>query len=317
MRYEHTPVMIEEVIKYLNPQPGEKIIDCTLGGGGYTWSIADRVGEKGKVLAIDLDELAIKNAKEKIKKTKNKNIILVHANFKDLSKIIKENFKEDSRFDGIVFDLGLSSAQLQDRDRGFSFQLDSPIDMAFGRDDGARRRTTEYLVNHLGGKELEEILRKYGEERFAGRIARAITEARKAGPIKTTGRLKEIIEKSVPSFYKRGKIHFATRTFQALRIATNDELGNLEKALENSLENLRSGARIVVVAYHSLEDRIVKKFFKKESKNCVCPPELPVCRCGHAARLKILTPKVVIPKDSETENNPRSRSAKLRAAEII
>ncbi len=313
----HIPVMLKEVVKILNPQKGGYFIDCTLGGGGYTVEIAKRVGESGKVLTIDLDETALENLEVRIKNLELRdNITLANENFKNLSKIVKDKFaeKKDIKFDGIVFDLGLSQAQLRDRNRGFSFQVDAPLDMAFGQKTENRRQTTEYIVNNFTQDELERIIREYGEERFASRLARAIVEERKLKPVKTTGQLVKIIGKAVPGFYKNKRIHFATRTFQALRIATNKELENLEEALPQATELLRPCGTVAVVSYHSLEDRMVKNFFKKESKDCLCPPEFPICQCGHRAKLRILTAKPVRPTADEIQSNPSARSAKLRAA---
>jgi len=325
MKYFHVPVMLAEVIDYLDPKPGEKFIDCTLGGGGYTAAIAERVGEAGLVIAFDLDEMAVLNAREKFKK--NKNIKIIHGNFKDLQDIFVSDPSAEIAaqtggrteavlaFAGVVFDLGLSSAQLQDRSRGFSFQLDAPLDMAFS---GNTKHETRNIVNNYKLHDLERILRGYGEERFAGRIARAIARERKDREIKTTGDLVDIIGGAVPAAYRHDKkIHFATRTFQALRIATNEELSNLEAALPKALAALMPGGRIAVISYHSLEDRIVKNFFRKESRDCLCPKELPECLCGHKAALKIITKKIVSATDREIRENPRSRSAKLRVAEKI
>jgi 16S rRNA (cytosine1402-N4)-methyltransferase len=333
MEYKHIPVMLDEVIKYLDPKQGENFIDCTLGGGGYTLEIAKRVGENGKVLAIDLDENAVENVKSQIKNHKLKNIILANGNFKDLQNIIKgltpspspsqeKGSREEIKWDGIIFDLGLSSAQLADKSRGFSFQLDAPLNMEFGIGNlEFGSNSTKDIVNKWKQDKLEKIIREYGEERYAGRIARGIVEQRKIKPIITTGQLVEIIESVVPASYKYNhrksgarKIHFATRTFQALRIATNQELENLEIALPQAIDLLKTGGRIAVVSFHSLEDRIVKNFFKKESKDCLCPTEFPTCQCGHKARLKILTKKPLLPSNVEIENNPRARSAKMRAA---
>lgn len=308
--------MLKEVLEYLNPKPGQCFIDCTLGGAGYTMAIAKKVGKDGKVLAIDLDNLAIENAKCQITNAKLQNIILANDNFKNLSKIVEKYFgnKKSAEFHGIVLDLGLSSAQLQDRDRGFSFQLDAPLNMAFGQTAG---ETTERIVNNWRAEELERIFKEYGEERFAKRIARKIVEERKLKSIKTTGQMVEIIKSAAPKKYLYGKIHPATRVFQALRIATNNELENLEQALPQAMDLLAKGGRITVISYHSLEDRIVKHFFKRESKDCVCPPSYPACLCNHKARLKILTKSVVRASEEEVLNNPRARSAKLRAAEKI
>lgn len=301
-------------MEYLNPRQGQNFIDCTLGGAGYTMEIAKMTGPRGKVLAIDLDKMAVDNAKRIIEKYKYKNIILANDNFKNLSKIVEKYFgdEESAKFHGIVFDLGLSSAQLQDRDRGFSFQLDAPLNMAFGETAG---ETTERIVNNRRAEELERIFKEYGEERFAKRIARKIVEERKLKSIKTTGQIVEIIKSALPKKYLFARIHPATRVFQALRIATNKELENLEQALPQAMDLLAPKGRIAVVSYHSLEDRIVKNFFRTESRDCVCPPNYPACRCHHTARLKILTPRVVRASEEEVLNNPRARSAKLRVAE--
>lgn len=314
--YRHTPVLLQEVLSYLNPKPGEKIIDATLGGGGYAFAIADQVGKKGKVLALDMDELALNNAKLKIADGTIGNIALTHANFKDIANVAQEEFGPSPDVDGVVFDLGLSSAQLEDRHRGFSFQADAPLSMAFGSLIPNDRTST--LVNITPEKELALIIGRFGEERFARPIARAIVKAREITPLETTKQLVAAIERGVPPAHRHGsRIHFATRTFQALRIATNDELKNLESALESLHSIMKIGGRIVVVSFHSLEDRIVKNFFKAESRGCICPPNFPVCRCGHTPFLTILTKKALTATEAEKEDNPRSRSAKLRAAQII
>ncbi|MEA3463890.1 MAG: 16S rRNA (cytosine(1402)-N(4))-methyltransferase RsmH [Patescibacteria group bacterium] len=311
-KYQHTPVMLNEVLEYLNPQPDQYFIDCTLGGAGYTIAIAKKIEPKGKVLAIDLDDLAIKNAESQIKRQKLKNIILVNDNFKNLSKIAKKYFS-NKKINGIVFDLGLSSAQLQDRNRGFSFQKDALIDMAFGQSE----ISTINIINKWKEEELKKIIKEYGEERFAKKIARAIVDYRKIKQIKTIWQLIEVIKSVIPKRYQYGKIHPATRTFQALRIATNNELENLRQVLPQALDLLVSGGMAAVISYHSLEDRIVKHFFKTESRDCICPLSYPACRCQHKARIKILTKKVIRAGEEEIRNNPRARSAKLRAAEKI
>lgn len=314
--YRHTPVLLQEVLSYLNPQGGEKIIDATLGGGGYTFAIAQQVGSKGSVLALDMDELALSNAKLKIADGNIGNIALNHANFKDIASVAQESFGSSPDVDGVVFDLGLSSAQLEDRHRGFSFQTDAPLSMAFGSLVSADRTST--IINTTSEKELALVIGRFGEERFTRPIARAIVKARELAPIETTFQLVAAIERGVPPAYRHGsRIHFATRTFQALRIATNDELENLETALRSLRGIMKTGGRIVVVSFHSLEDRIVKNFFKDESKGCICPPNFPICRCGHTPSLTILTKKPITASDQEIQENPRSRSAKLRAAKII
>ena len=290
--------MLPEVIEYLNPKTGEIIIDCTLGGAGYTLAIAQRVGEKGKVIAIDADEMAIENAKGKIENEKLSNIILVNENFKNLSAIINQIGLE--KVDGVVFDLGLSSAQLEDATRGFSFNSAATLNMEFGsRNQGSGIRNTEEIVNKFKPEELEKIIREYGEERFAKKIVGAIIKARRLKPIANSRELAAVISQAVPAKYRYGRIHPATRTFQALRIATNDELTNLKVALPQAADALAAAGRIVIISYHSLEDRIVKWFLRERQNQ---------------GAVKILTKKVVTATKAEMKNNPRARSAKLRAA---
>ena len=290
--------MLPEVIEYLNPKTGEIIIDCTLGGAGYTLAIAQRVGEKGKVIAIDADEMAIENAKGKIENEKLSNIILVNENFKNLSAIINQIGLE--KVDGVVFDLGLSSAQLEDATRGFSFNSAATLNMEFGsRNQGSGIRNTEEIVNKFKPEELEKIIREYGEERFAKKIVGAIIKARRLKPIANSRELAAVISQAVPAKYRYGRIHPATRTFQALRIATNDELTNLKIALPQAADALAAAGRIVIISYHSLEDRIVKWFLRERQNQ---------------GAVKILTKKVVTATKAEMKNNPRARSAKLRAA---
>jgi len=292
MPYFHIPVMLREVLKYLEPRSGQKFVDCTLGGAGYTLALAEKIGLTGKIVGIDLDNLAIQNAAAEIKRQKLSNIVLVQDNFKNLKKIVKENFSESEKLDGIVFDLGLSSAQLDDEARGFSFKGERPLDMAFGPSNGGE---TEKIVNEFPLLELTRIFRDYGEEKRAYYIAKAIVAARQEKRIKTTSELVAIIEKAVPFRY-HVKIHPATRIFQALRMATNEELQVLSEVLPQAVEFLKPGGRIVVVSFHSGEDRIVKRFFKSTEN------------------LYILTKRPLIPTDTETADNPRARSAKLRAA---
>lgn len=308
--------MLNEAIEQLNPQSGKKFIDCTLGGGGYSAALLVAVGTKGRVVAFDADELAIANAQNKFK-NKN-NIYFIHDNFGNLHKKVSELFQseKDLLFDGIVFDLGLSSAQLEDRNRGFSFQFDAPLDMSFGH--GAARFETSTIINNWPEAEIARVIKNYGEERYARSIARRIVKNRKEKKIATTGDLLEAISAAVPVSYRHDKrLHFATRTFQALRIATNDEMNSLNQVLPQTLNLLNKGGRIVIVSYHSLEDRIAKSFFKKESQDCICPSDSPTCRCHHRAVLKIITKKPLTPSQQELSINPRARSAKLRVAEKI
>jgi 16S rRNA (cytosine1402-N4)-methyltransferase len=306
--------MLREVIEALHPEAGDNFIDCTLGGAGYTIELAKRVLPGGKILSIDLDSLAIQNAKDRLEKEKLNNVIIVQDNFRNITKVVQKNWLEGgASFSGIVLDLGLSSAHLDDRKRGFSFQFDTPLKMEFGETE----ETTEEIVNTWNEKDLFRVIRDYGEEKYAYKIAQAIVNKRKEKEIKTTGELVEIIGEAVPAFYKRKKIHFATKTFQALRMATNGELDSLEEVLPQALDLLAPGGRLVVVSFHSLEDRIVKNFFRGESKDCLCPKQAPICQCNHKKKLNIITRKSLMPTQEEIKMNPRARSAKMRVAEKI
>lgn len=292
MEYQHIPVMLAEVLELLKLKPGGRYLDGTLGGAGYTLAIAKGIGPKGQVLSTDLDGNAIKNAELKIKEQGLKNINLVQGNFKNLKTIAAAVFGDQVKFDGIVFDLGLSSFQLEDIERGFSFKGERPLDMAFGPEiDNA----TVSIVNKYPLLELTRIFREYGEEKMAYQIAQAIVEARKLKNINTTAELVAIIEARIPFRFRR-RIHPATRIFQALRMETNEELKNLMEALPQALALLEKNGRLVVVSFHSGEDRIVKRFLKDN-------PEVTV-----------ITKRPLVPNDAEVEANPRARSAKLRAA---
>lgn len=312
MSYHHIPVLLPEVLKTLNPQPGQTYIDCTLGGAAYTLALAAAVGENGKVLAIDADELAIANARELISAKKLSNIILVHDNFKNLAAIASEYLS--TPINGIAFDLGLSSAQLADETRGFSFQGERPLDMAFG---AGKAISTVALLRTASLSELTSIFRDLGEEPQAYRLAKELVSARKIKPLSTTKELVDIVLKITPTRFQTGRIHPATRAFQALRLATNDEFGSLHAALRAVPEILTAGGRVAIVSFHSGEDRIVKRWLKEESTDCLCPPQAPVCVCGHLARLRPLFKKPLLPGDQEASTNPRARSAKLRGAEKI
>ena len=285
--------MLSEVLEYLKPTKGQKFIDGTLGGAGYTLALAKAVGSSGKILSIDLDQMAIDNAQEKITQLKLNNIFLVKDNFKNLGKIVENKFPQDQKFDGLVFDLGLSSAQLDDEIRGFSFNSTGPLDMAFGLGNDL---STEEIINNYSLLELTKIFQEYGEERNAYRYAKAIVAARKLKRIKTVADLVLIIEELFPvRFYH--KIHPATKLFQALRIETNAELTALTEVLPVAISLLKPNGKIVLVSFHSGEDRIVKRFLKSR------------------ADLRILTKRPLIPSDTEILNNPRARSAKFRAAQ--
>jgi 16S rRNA (cytosine1402-N4)-methyltransferase len=304
----HEPVLLEEALEYLNPKAGGTIVDATMGGGGYTFAIARAVGATGKVIAIDADPAAIAEVTRRIAEERNGNVEIINDHFDNLAALLAQ--RGMSTIDGIVFDLGLSSAQLADPARGFSFRTGGGLDMSFGNAGEA----TTTLVNTSDAAALEHIIRTYGEERYAGRIAKAIVTRR---PVTDAHVLAEIISAAVPAAYRAGRIHPATRSFQALRIATNRELERLESVLPQARDALASGGRMVVVSYHSLEDRIVKQFMRTEERACICPPERPVCTCNHQPTLKRLTKKAVTPGAEEIARNPRARSAKLRAATKI
>ncbi len=310
----HKAVMIKEVLDFLNPQTGQTFIDCTLGGGHYSLEIAKLVGKKGRVLAIEWDKKAKDRFDRLIKSENISNIKTVLDNFANLKDIAqKEKIDEDS-CSGIVFDLGLSSDQLADTSRGFSFKTDAPLNMAFSKD--LEDKTLE-IVNNYSLKDLIKIFKDYGEDPHAYRVSRAIVSKRRKERIARVKQLLEIIESSLPiKILKKKKIHPATLYFQALRIATNDELNNLSSALESSIDLVKKGGKIVVVSFHSGEDRIVKNFFRDNAKACKCRPNDLICSC-QGPRLKILTKKPLVATFEEVQNNPRARSAKLRAAEKI
>jgi len=316
--YQHIPVMLEEVLEYLDPKLGENFIDCTLGGGGYSKAILERIGKKGKLISIDLDKLAINNFLEKYQRYSN--IYLVEDNFINLKSIVQKfrtefNLNNRFLFDGIVLDLGLSSAHLDDKQRGISFQNDANLDMRFG--DTIDENKTKEIINNYNQKDLEEVIFNYGEERWAKRIAEFIVKRRKEQKICTVFQLLKIIKEAIPPKFHNKKIHFATKTFQALRIATNMELENLKKVLPQAVEWLKKGGKLAVVSYHSLEDRIVKNFFRKESSNCICSKEVYFCTCQHEKKIRLINKKVIKPSFQEIKDNFRSRSAKLRVVEHI
>jgi 16S rRNA (cytosine1402-N4)-methyltransferase len=301
----HTPVLLPETLKALAVQPGGRYIDCTLGGAGHAAAILEQASPGGQLLGIDADPAAIESARKRLSAFQN-SVLLVNDNFANLQSVcIKYDFFP---VHGILFDLGLSSSQLAASGRGFSFQQDDPLDMRFNPD---QKITAADIVNTSPEERLANIIHTYGEEIHSRRIAREIVKGR---PVRTTGQLSRIVEQAIG---RRGRIHPATRTFQALRIAVNHELENLESALKQAVELLGYEGRLAVISYHSLEDRIVKQFLQKESRGCICPPETPVCICGHTPSLTIINKKVITPSATETGHNPRSRSARLRAAERI
>ena len=316
MSYFHIPVLADEVVKIINPKPGENLIDGTLGGGGHSEVILEKTSPDGKLLGIDLDEEALKEGKRKLEKYSER-IILKKGNFTDFVKIKEEsNF---CSFNIFFLDLGISSQQLNSEALGISFLKNAPLDMRMGGVDykNNNKKTAEHILNNWSEDAIKLILKKYGEERYAKNITKEIIKERKINKIINTKQLVEIISEATPAKYKKQRIHFATRTFQALRIEVNDELKNLENVLPRILENIEVGGRIAVISFHSLEDRIVKRFFQKESKDCICGPEVPVCVCKHQKRLEIITKKPITASEEEILKNPRARSGKLRIAKRI
>lgn len=286
-------------------------MDGTIGGGGHSRLILENSSPDGVVYGFDRDEEALRAAAEKLGCYAGR-LRLLHKNYAEFEESLAEF--EINRIDGFLLDLGVSSHQLDSGARGFSFQQDAPLDMRMDVSTGV---TAEYLVNNLPEKDLAGIIRDFGEERWAARIAKRIVEARRLFPLKTTLQLVDIIKGSIPRAKWEERLHPATRTFQALRIAVNGELESLEKGLVSGINVLARGGRIVVISFHSLEDRIVKNTFREFAKGCVCPKSAPLCVCGKVPQLKIITPRPVLPRNEEIMANPRSRSAKLRVAEKL
>ena len=305
----HEPVMLEEAVQSLRCVSGGIYVDGTLGGGGHARKILERSAPDGLLIGIDRDEDAIA-ASEKSLQPFGRRKILVKGNFADIGNILTN--LEIGEVDGVLLDLGVSSHQLDTADRGFSFSSDAPLDM---RMDRGSRYSARDLVNLSPEKELKQLIREYGEEPMAGRIARAISARRESEPIRTTAELADVVSRAVRRPGVHGKIHPATRTFQAIRMAVNQELPNLHRAVEAAVDRLRSGGRLSVISFHSLEDRIVKDTLKRHATDCICPPRTPVCVCGHRADLKLLSRKPVTAGSDEVSANPRSRSARLRAAQ--
>ena len=303
----HEPVMVEEVIAALNVQPGGRYVDCTLDGGGHAEHVLDAASPGGALLGIDADAEVLDLARRRLRRFDG-SIVIVQDNFRYVDSICADN--GFAPVNGVLFDLGLSSHQLASSSRGFSFRIDSPLDMRFGP---GQETTASYWVNEAREEELADIIWRFGEERQSRRIARSILNRR---PLGTTLELAKAVEQAVGR-RPGSQSHPATKTFQALRIAVNQELASLAEALPRAHGLLGFGSRLVVISYHSLEDRIVKQFFARESRDCICPPEQPVCICGHKATLKPVTRGVLTPSPAEIARNPRARSAKLRAAERI
>lgn len=303
----HIPVMVEEVIELLQCQKGNIVLDATLGEGGHSYKILERVSLR-LLIGIDWDPLAIEISKERLKKFQAV-IKLINTGFQNIKSVLGQIQLES--VDGVLFDLGISSHQVNDAQRGFSFKREGPLDM---RMDLSKEKKAYDIVNNCPLEELEKIILCYGEERWAKKIARSICEDR---PISTTTQLSQVIMDSIPSKFHSKRIHPATKTFQAIRIAVNDELENLQFGLKEAIHVLNARGRIVVISYHSLEDRIVKEVFKSLSQDCICPPDFPKCVCSFKKKIKIITKRPIVPRSEEIIRNPRARSAKIRAAEKI
>ena len=304
---DHVPVLADDVRRLLDVQPGETVVDATFGAGGHAALLASDLRGKGKFIAVDRDP-TVRPYFESFRRRAGVPSRFLSGDYADVLERLAAN---DLRADAVLFDLGVSSMQLDRPERGFSYASDAPLDM---RMDPTAEHSARDLVNEASERELTDIFRGYGEERYARQIARAIVRRRKQAPFERTGELVETIRGAIPTPARFGDGHPARRVFQALRIAVNDELASLEAALPAALETLRPGGRIAVISFHSLEDRIVKRFFRREEHGCTCPPELPVCVCGREPSLRALNRKAIRPSRDEVAANPRAGSARLRAA---
>jgi 16S rRNA (cytosine1402-N4)-methyltransferase len=305
----HRPVLLQELIESLRPAPGQAFVDATLGGGGYARALIERLRPGGTLLGIDRDASAIERFRREPVPPDVK-VTLAHTNFDQLEEIAAGLPPAN----GVVFDLGISSDQLDDPERGFSFQREGPLDMRLDRSEA---RTAADLVNHESASELRRILKDFGQERWAARIAQRIVDQRKGRPLRTTKDLADLVAGAIPKGAWPRDIHVATRTFMAIRIAVNRELEAIETGLKAAIELLASGGRVGVVTFHSLEDKIAKNLFNVEAKDCICPPQAPVCICGHKRSVRVVTRKPITASEAEVRENPRSRSAKLRVAEKL
>lgn len=303
----HDPVLYKEILQALQPQNNGLYVDGTLGAGGHSLGILEACAPNGKLLGLDVDPQALSLARETLAPHEQRSILLQRS-YTTLEETLKEI--EWTLVNGIVLDLGASSMQFDTPERGFSFREDAPLDMRF---DPTRAQNAADIVNTYSEADLAEIIFRYGEERASRQIAKAILRKR---PIRTTGELASVIQGVMPNS-KRMRVHPATRTFQALRIAVNDEMGAIENVLPQAMRVLAPGGRLAIISFHSLEDRLVKQYFRQESKDCLCPPKQPVCTCGHKAILKEINRKPIYPGEEEVARNPRARSARLRVAEKL
>ncbi|WP_168120681.1 16S rRNA (cytosine(1402)-N(4))-methyltransferase RsmH [Paenibacillus sp. HB172176] len=315
--FQHKTVLLEEAVDGLAIKPSGIYVDCTLGGAGHSEFIVSRLGDGGRLIAFDQDDWALNNARERLAPYMDK-VTLVRSNFRYLEQELLgcDVPIQDGRpqVDGILFDLGVSSPQLDEAERGFSYNHDAPLDM---RMDQESDLTAHEIVNDWEERDIARILDRYGEEKFARSIARSIVKLRTNAPVEKTGELAEIIKNAIPAATRRTGGHPAKRSFQALRIAVNDELGAEEEALEQAIACLAPGGRVSVITFHSLEDRICKQLFAKNVEKCTCPPDFPLCVCGKKGIVKLVNRKPIVPGEEELELNPRARSAKLRIAEKL
>ena len=304
MEFKHIPVLFHEIMDIMAPQPGEVFVDCTLGGGGHSRGFLERMGDNGRLIGIDQD---IKAAGANLAEFGDR-VTYVHSNYNNLDEIL--NTYAPDGVDGILFDIGVSSHQLDEKDRGFSYMQDAPLDMRMNQ---SQKFSAWDVVNTYSEDELHRIIKEYGEERWAKRVAQFIVEFRKEKPVETTGELVDIIKRAIPKGAREEGSHPAKRTFQAIRIEVNDELGVLTRTISVAAKHLRKGGRLGIISFHSLEDRIVKEQFRYLASDCICPPELPFCQCDKVSEVKILTRKPVTATKEELEANSRSKSAKFRA----
>lgn len=311
IQFSHTPVLLWECIEGLSIRPDGIYVDGTVGGAGHSSQIAARLTDGGRLIALDQDAAAIQTATERLSVFADR-VTVVRSNFRELESVCRSLGVE--KLDGVLLDIGVSSYQLSEAERGFAYQMDAPLDM---RMDQRNPLTAYRIVNEYSEDALRRILFEYGEERFSGRIAAAILKAREQAPIRTTGELVRIVKSAIPAAARDGGHHPAKRTFQALRIEVNSELDVLEPAIRSAVRLLKPGGRVAVITFHSLEDRIVKQCFASLSSGCTCPKDFPVCVCGKRPQLRVITKKPILPSQAELEENPRSRSAKLRVAEKI
>jgi 16S rRNA (cytosine1402-N4)-methyltransferase len=302
---DHVPVLAEEIVSLLDPRPGETIVDATFGAGGHSSLLAARLRGDGKLIAIDRDP-TVAPYFERFRRETGVKARLHHGEFSSVLQHLAEN---GVKADAILLDLGVSSMQLDRPERGFSYAVDAPLDM---RMDPSATYSAQDLVNDSDERDLADIFKRYGEERYARQIARAIVKRRKTEPFERTGDLVEVIKAAIPAPARFGEGHPAKRVFQALRIEVNDELGAVERALPAALEMLRPGGRLAVISFHSLEDRIVKQFLRKQEQGCTCPPDFPVCVCGSEATMRATPRRAIRPSAAEVARNPRAQSARLR-----